>query len=353
MEENISLILPSPLVPPSSKSPVSIGFAQLQVSCVSAGFAQLLCLQSFHPASRYASSCRSRHSTWNHLSYGSTGLLCLSGSTLVRRCSACTSDFRALSLQPFGSIWFSLPSSSTLALSRTGSTSALWHPGSTSDSRHSGFVSAFRNIMLPSLDGSSPAPRSLCLLAPSPSILHLVSTAKSPAWLLPPSTLPWDILLAALWVTVWLLLLFAPPTTIMVHPSLFFLTIIGARMRLPEGARLYHPHGSKHIVREEKRRKERKRREEKRREEKRREEKRRDAIAAIGKLVIFTFFLIVIFPHSFPPPANSEWFKANRIYQAVSFRAIYRIGRYHSEFCNSNISKLSLSQQVHSVEQYQ
>lgn len=36
-------------------------------------------------------------------------------------------------------------------------------------------------------------------------------------------------------------------------------------------------------------------------------------VCLAGKLVSFTFFLIVIFPHSFPPPANSEWFKANRV----------------------------------------
>lgn len=54
--------------------------------------------------------------------------------------------------------------------------------------------------------------------------IGLVSIGPSPwccqsqPWLFPLSTSPWDIVLAALWVSAWLLLLVAPPT-VMVSPS--------------------------------------------------------------------------------------------------------------------------------------
>ncbi|ROL49083.1 hypothetical protein DPX16_16698 [Anabarilius grahami] len=101
----------------------------------------------------------------------------------------------------------SAPSGSALVLSPTGSTSVFWYPGSNSDAHHCSYISVFRTICVwspgPICSLSSP-------LAPLPSALSssvvlVESTAKSPPWLFPPSTLLWVIVLAVLWVPAWLL----------------------------------------------------------------------------------------------------------------------------------------------------
>ncbi|ROJ66342.1 hypothetical protein DPX16_16605 [Anabarilius grahami] len=148
-------------------------------------------------------------STRDHHPYGSTELPRLSGSPLVRHRFACTTDFQAFSyassLHPFGSVRLHIPSGSALVRSPTDSTSVLCHPSTLAPPcmlvavapplcpvpsvSHAHFGST-------SLFGSPPP------LAQSPSVIPLVSSAKSPPWLLPPSTLLWAFILAVLWVPI-------------------------------------------------------------------------------------------------------------------------------------------------------
>ncbi|ROL03959.1 hypothetical protein DPX16_23394 [Anabarilius grahami] len=196
--------LPSPLVPPSSKSPafplvppISKSSSSVIVppsfplppplASFSPSSSPLLtplgplslqlhlgtwipCLCLGPPSSSLTSAHRQVGSTWDRRPYGTSGLPQPSGSALVNHHSACETDFRvfscASSLHPFGSIGLRLLSSSALVLSPTGFTSVLQRPGFTSAVCHHGSV-------LPCLCVSSALPGSPTLLAPSLAVGHL------------------------------------------------------------------------------------------------------------------------------------------------------------------------------------
>lgn len=153
-------------------------------------------------------------STLDHWPYGSTGLPCPSGSTLIRRRLTytplpCKPSACVPSLHPYGSVWLHLLCAvSPFLWLRMAPPSLRLHLGPQlhrlnlrcSSLRLRLGLQDHQCHLIPS------ACRAPLSLASSPSVIPLVSSAKSPPLLLPPS-IP-SFILAALWISAWLLLLF-------------------------------------------------------------------------------------------------------------------------------------------------